>query len=77
MDTIPDYFKTHCTRWTDFGYIAIAYLYSFYITFRAVLANGIQTILQPNWAIPVNRGTPPRRSKLINLKGQKHGFLEG
>ena len=29
------------------------------------------------WAIPVNRGTPPRRSKLINLKGQKHGFLEG
>ena len=24
-----------------------------------------------NWAIPVNRGAPPRRSKLINLKGQK------
>ena len=32
---------------------------------------------QHYWAIPVNRCTPPRRSKLINLKGQKYGFLEG
>ena len=29
------------------------------------------------WVIPVNRGTPPRRSKLINLKGKENGFLEG
>ena len=42
-----------------------------------VLAHDLINQLAKKWAIPVNGGTPPQRSKLINLKGKKMAFWRG